>query len=300
MQQTKFIWQNGEYKLWDEAHVHALSHTLHYGSGAFEGIRVYQTKNGPAIFRLKEHIARLFYSAKTIDMQINYTKEQIAEIIVELVKKNGLQHGYIRPLFYYGAGGLGVIPVNNPTELVIACWPWGAYLAHEQIHVKVSKYIRIHPLSTVADAKLCGHYINSLLASLEIKGTKYHEVLMLDSDGYIAEGAGENLFLVKNNKLYTPALGSILPGITRDTVMQLARFYDIELIEKKLVLADVYAADEAFFTGTAVEVTAINTVEDKMIGKPGTSPITAFIQEKFHAAVRGEDKNFSSWLTYCE
>ncbi len=295
--QTKYIWQNGDYKLWEDAKVHALSHTLHYGSGAFEGIRVYATKNGPAIFRLKEHVERLLYSANIIKMNIEYSQTELENIIQELVIKNELQYGYIRPLFYYGSGGLSISPKNNPTELVIACWPWGAYLDHDKVDVKVSQYIRIHPRSTVSDAKLSGHYVNSILASLEIKGTKYHEVIMLDANGYIAEGAGENLFLIKDGMLYTPSLGNILPGITRDTVMQIARFYNIEVIEKKITLEEEFNADEAFFTGTAAEVTLINSVDDKAIGTSTDSTLGNFLKEKFHAVVRGEEPTFGGWLT---
>lgn len=294
MQTTEYIWQNGTYKKWNEATVHVLSHTLHYGGGAFEGVRVYKTKNGPAIFRLNEHIDRLLYSAKAIGMKITYSHQELCQIIVELIQKNKMSEGYVRPLFYYGQKNLGVSSLGNPVELAIACWPWGQYLAQDYVDVKTSKYIRIHPSSTISDAKLCGHYLNSQLASLEIQGTKYHEVLLLDYEGYVAEGAGENIFIVKNETLYTPRLGNILAGITRQTVIELADYYHLTVIEKQLTLDDVFSADEAFFTGTAAEITAIHSLDDALIGSGKPGQVTQFLHEKYHQLVRGELEMFSN------
>ena len=293
MKKTKYIWQNGSFKPWDEATVHVLSHTLHYGGGAFEGIRVYKSQNGSSIFRLKEHVERLVYSAGAVGMEVPYSHDTLCSIMVELVQKNKMDEGYVRPLFYYGYNELGVSATNNPVELAIACWPWGQYLAHNNVDVKTSRYIRIHPDSTIPDAKLCGHYLNSQLASLEIKNTKYHEALLLDANGFVAEGPGENIFIVKNGVLLTPKLGSILNGITRCTVITLAQHYHYEVKEEDLVLEDILNADEAFFTGTAAEVTAIRSLDDQLIGSGEPGPITQFIKEKYHQLVRNNLDGFS-------
>ncbi|GAB4391385.1 MAG: branched-chain amino acid transaminase [Gammaproteobacteria bacterium] len=297
MQATDYIWQNGEFKLWHEATVHVLAHTLHYGGGAFEGIRVYQTARGPAIFRLTEHVDRLIYSAQAIGMQLAYDHAAICQIIIETVRKNNMQEGYVRPLFYYGYNTLGVSARNNPVEFIVACWPWGQYLAHDAVDVKISKYIRIHPDSTIADAKLCGHYLNSQLASLEIRNTHYHEVLLLDADGFVAEGAGENIFMVKDRVLYTPTLGNILGGITRQTVMEMAHHYGYPVVEDHLTVEAFYKADEAFFTGTAAEVTAIRSINDKIIGHETARPVTEFMKGKYHQLVRGELDEYRQYLT---
>ena len=262
MQTTELIWKNGELIPWAEATTHVLSHTLHYGGGAFEGIRFYATTQGPAIFRLNEHVERLLYSAEVLKMPMFYSKEEIILAIKELVRVNQLPSGYIRPLAYYGYGKMGVNPVGNPVELIIACWPWGAYLPHDSVDIKTSRFIRIHPDSTVVDAKLCGHYINSILASLELQGTHYHEALLLDSAGLITEGVGENFFMVKDGIIYTPKLGSILSGITRDTIIQLAHSLAITVVETDIPLDEACQADEAFFTGTAAEVTPIRSIND--------------------------------------
>jgi len=297
MQKTEFIWQNEQFIPWDDAKVHVLTHTLHYGGGAFEGIRCYQTEQGPAIFRLSEHVDRLFYSANAIGMKLPYSRSEVMDIIVELVRVNQLDHGYIRPLAYYGYGGLGVSPVNSPVELTIACWPWGAYLPHDRVDVKTSHYIRIHPRSTVADAKLCGHYLNGILASLELKGTHYHEALFLDADGYVAEGAGENIFIVKNNTLYTPQLGSILAGITRSTMIELANHLHYPVVEETLRPHDIFQADEAFFTGTAAEVTPIRSLDDTIIGQDRLGPVTKIMKDHFNDIVHGRHAAFTQYLT---
>ena len=209
MQPTKLIWMNGSFVPWDHAKVHVMTHTLHYGAGAFEGIRAYKTDQGTAIFRLREHMERLHYSATALAMQLPYTVDDLCKVACELVKLNELEHGYIRPLAYYGYGVMGLNPRSSPTEVMMSCWPWGAYLPVAQADVKVSSYIRIHPRSTVADAKICGHYVNSILAVLELRGTKYHEALFLDAQENIAEGPGENFFFIKNGELCTPPLGTI-------------------------------------------------------------------------------------------
>lgn len=298
MQSTKYIWQNGEFVLWEDAKIHVLSHTLHYGGGVFEGIRCYETAKGSAIFRLSEHLDRLFYSAKALGMAIPFPKERVTEIIKELIIKNNVSSAYIRPLVIYGYDKMGVNPVGNPVELIISCWPWDKYLPQESIAVKISKYIRIHPESTVVDAKICGHYVNSILASLEIQGTHYHEALLLDCNGYIAEGVGENFFIVKDGIIYTPQLGYILNGITRDTVIQLAKAFGYKVTEGNISIEEAYQADEAFFTGTAVEVTAIQSINDNPIGNGQVGPITSQLKTAFYDLVHGRSERFNEFLTY--
>lgn len=298
MQTTEKIWYSGQFVPWAEAKTHVLTHTLHYSGGAFEGVRFYKTAQGPAIFRLQDHIERLYYSASVLNMTIPYTREEVIAAVIELVRINKLDAGYIRPLVFYGYGKMGVNPIGNPVELVIACWPWGAYLPHESIDIKVSSYIRIHPDSTVIDAKLCGHYINSILAALEVQGTHYHEALLLDSHGHITEGVGENFFMVKDGIIYTPNLGDILPGITRATVMELAKQLQLSLVETDITLYEAYQADEAFFTGTAAEITAIRSINDKKIGEEGLGPVTALIKQSYLDLVQGKNAGMEGYLTY--
>jgi branched-chain amino acid aminotransferase len=299
MQKTESIWMNGSFVPWDDAKVHVLTHTLHYGGGAFEGIRAYEGKNGPGIFRLAEHVERLIYSSGVLGMTLPWDKQQLIDACVETVRRSGLQSCYIRPLAYYGYGKMGVNPKGNPVELIIACWPWGAYLPHEMVDLKVSSYIRIHPRSTVADAKIVGHYVNSILAILELQGTSFHEALFLDDSGMIAEGPGENFFLIKDNVLYTPSLGTILAGITRRTVLQLATDLGIRIEEKKLSLADALSGDEAFFTGTAAEITPIRSIDHSVIGKGVVGPISKKIKDTYHQVVRGELPEYEKFVTYC-
>lgn len=298
MQEAKIIWQNGKLIPWHEAKVHVLTHSLHYGSGAFEGIRFYKTKRGPAIFRLTEHIDRFFYSTRTLKMDLPYNKEQIRAAIIDVASANELEEGYIRPIAYYGYGKMGVNPARSPLEIAIACWIWGAYLPHNSVDIKTSSYIRIHPDSTVVDAKLCGHYINGVLATLELKGTHYHEALFLDSEGYISEGVGENFFMVKQNVIHTPKLGTILSGITRDTVIKIAAKLGLAVKENNYRIEDAYQADEAFFTGTAAEVTPIRSIDDKLLTHNPVGPVTAAMKEAYHKVVRGEEADFINYLTF--
>lgn len=298
MEPTKFIWKDGELVNWEDANVHVLTHTLHYGAGAFEGIRCYKTAKGTAIFRLEEHTDRLFYSAKAIGMEIPFTRDQINEATVKTVKENGLEQGYIRPLVYYGYGVMGLNPRNAPVELIIACWPWGAYLPHDMVDLKTSSYIRIHPQSTIADAKIVGHYVNSILSVLELKDTNYHESLLLDYEGNVAEGPGENLFLVKDGTLTTPKLGTILAGITRNTVLELCESFGLSVEETTITPADIHTADEAFYTGTAAEVTPIKSLDDTVIGNGEIGPITAKLREAYLGIVQGENDAFEKYLTY--
>lgn len=298
MKTTEVIWRNGQFVPWADAQIHVLSHTLHYGGGAFEGIRFYNTPKGPAIFRLQDHIERLYFSMQTLKMVVPYSQEEVISVIKELVRCSKLEAGYIRPIVFYGYSKMGVNPIGNPVEFVIACWPWGAYLPHDRVDVKTSKYIRIHPDSTEVEAKLCGHYVNGILASLELQGTHYHEALLLDSHGYITEGVGENFFMVKDKVIYTPNLGGILAGITRATVIELARSLDIQLIEADITLYDAYQADEAFFTGTAAEVTEIRSINDKIIGKIDKESVALTIKKAYLELVQGKNNAFNQYLTY--
>jgi len=294
METCKSIWLNGSLVPWDEAKVHGLTHALHYGGGAFEGVRAYKTDKGPAIFKLEEHTKRLFYSTNALKMKLEFSEEQVNQAIIDTINDNGLEHCYIRPLAFYGYGKMGLNPKGAPTELLVACWPWGAYLPHEMIDVKTSEFIRIHPKSTVADAKITGHYVNSILAVQALEGTDYHEALFLDFEGNVAEGPGENLFILKDGKIYTPPLGTILAGITRLTIFELAELAGLEVIEKTLKLEDIYEADEAFYTGTAAEVTPIRSLDDKLIGQGTLGSITKGMRDAYQDIVHGRPVQFEN------
>ncbi len=300
MQETEKIWMDGKLVPWADAKVHVLTHSLHYGDGAFEGIRAYKTDQGPAVFRLTEHVDRLFYSAQALGMELPYAPAQVCNAICDTLRANNLDEGYVRPLAIHGYGVMGVNPRNSPVQLIIACWPWGAYLPVEAANIKVSKFIRIHPDSTVADAKICGHYVNSIMAILELRGTKYDEALFLDSNGDIAEGPGENFFMVKNREIITPPLGAILAGITRATVLEIARDRGFAIVERPISLADAVAADEAFFSGTACEITPIGIINDQPLsnGKPG--PVSLEIKSAYLDAVRGRTAAYRRFLTFVE
>lgn len=297
MQATKYIWQNGNIVKWDDAKTHVLSHGLHYGSGVYEGIRVYQGVKESAIFCLEEHVERLINSAKALDFDLPYSYRDIINAIKITIEINGLNEGYIRPLIYSGYNQLGISAKNNPVEMIIACWPWPKYHAHSALDVKLSSYIRIHPKSTKVDAKIAGHYVNSLMATLEIKNTHYHEVLLLDDQDYISEASSANIFIIKDQVLYTPKLGTILPGITRDVVIKIAGDMGYNVIETNLIVDDLLNADEAFFTGTAVEVTSIRSLDDKLIGEADSHPITDILKNKYLSLVKGDCMEYSNLLT---
>ncbi len=297
MESTEFIWMDGKFVKWKDAKIHVLTHTLHYGLGVFEGIRFYKTDKGPAVFRLKDHTERLFNGAKKAMMKVPFTKEEINKVIIETVRKNNIRSGYIRPIFFYGYGKMGLDPHGAPVNVSIAVWPWGKYLGEGSVKVKTSSFTRIHPKSTHADCKFCGHYVNSILASCEVKEKGYNEALLLNAEGFVEEGPGENFYIVKNGKIITPPLGNILPGITRKSVVQIAKDQGIELEERNLKLDEVYEADEAFFTGTAAEVTGIELIDDKKIGNaPG--PITKKLRDLFMDIVHGKNEKYKDWLTY--
>lgn len=297
LQQSDYIWCNGQFIRWNEATVHVLTPTLHYGGGAFEGIRAYQGQSGLAVFRLREHIERLCYSCGVVGIKLPFSVEQISEAVVELLRKNGMQSCYIRPLAYYGYGVMGLKPFGAPPQLMIACWPWGAYLPHKAVDLKISRFIRVHERSTVVDAKICGHYVNSMLAVLEIVGTKYHEALLLDARGYIAEGPGENFFIVEGSKLVTPKRGTILPGITRDTVMRLAPHLALTVEEGDISVDRALAADEAFLTGTAAEVVAVRSLNDAPIGPCSPGPVSERVCASYLDLVHGRSNTLGAFLT---
>jgi branched-chain amino acid aminotransferase len=298
LEKTDKIWMDGKFVDWDKAKVHVLTHTLHYGLGVFEGIRFYETDKGPAVFRLKDHVKRLFEGAKASFMKVPYTEDEINNAVLETIRKNKIKSGYIRPLIFYGYGKMGLDPHGAPVSAAIAVWPWGSYLGENAVKVKTSSFIRIHPKSTKADCKICGHYVNSIFASLEAKDKGYQEALLLDHEGYCAEGPGENLFIVKDGKLLTPKLGNILQGITRKSIMEIAGNEGIKVEEVKLKLDDVYNADEAFFTGTAAEVTPIASLDDKKIGKQAPGPVTKKLKEIYLDIVHGKNEKYKDWLKY--
>jgi branched-chain amino acid aminotransferase len=287
---------------WREATTHVLTHSLHYGLAVFEGLRAYDTPKGPAIFRLKEHVDRLFASAHIYMMPMPYPKEVIEKACKDVVKENNLDSCYIRPIGFYGSEKMGVSPKGATVHVSIAAWPWGAYLGSEGIEkgirVKTSSFSRHHVNVTMCRAKYSGTYANSILANQEALDEGYDEALLLDVDGFVAEGAGENLFIVKNNTIYEPELTSALMGITRDTVLTLANAAGINVESKRLTRDDIYTADEAFFTGTAAEVTPIRELDRRTIGNGTRGPVTEVIQKQFFDIVNGKSPTYDKWLTY--
>ena len=296
-----WIWHDGRLTPWRDATTHVLTHSLHYGLAVFEGLRAYDTPEGPAIFRVQDHTARLINSARIYMMQIPYDRPTLIAAQREVVRANGLGACYLRPIAFYGAEKMGVSPKGATVHVAIAAWPWGAYLgpeAHERgIRVKTSSYARHHVNVTMARAKLAATYANSILATLEASQDGYDEALLLDVDGFVAEGAGENLFVVKDGRLYEPELTSALAGITRDTVITLARERGYEVGARRLTRDDVYIADEAFFCGTAAEVTPIVELDRRTIGDGRPGPVTRAIQRAFFDAVSGRDARHRDWLT---
>jgi len=297
MQHTEKIWFNGKFVPWDKANTHVMTHALHYGTAAFEGIRMYKTARGPAIFHLNRHVDRLFYSAKSIGLQIPFTKQQITRAIIETTRVNKMQECYIRPIIYYGFEELKVVPKNCPTEIAIAVWPWGAYLESDSARVFIPDIIRLHPRSSVVDAKISGHYINSMLAGREAVKKGFDEALLLDYEGNIAEGPGENFFMIKDDKVITPTTNSILPGITRSSIIMVAADLEYRVEERPIKQAEVYSADECFFTGTAAEITPICSIDDKKMRFP-CGPITARLKEYFIKIIRGKNTKYTNWLTF--
>jgi branched-chain amino acid aminotransferase len=296
-----WIWQDGKLRPWREATTHVLTHTLHYGMGVFEGVRAYMTSQGTAVFRLHEHTDRLFRSAHINGMKIPYDKSTIFEAQREVVRANKLEECYIRPIAFYGSEAMGINTAKCSVHVAIAAWAWGAYLGAEAlengIRVKTSSYNRHHVNVTMCRAKSVGTYMNSILANQEAHQDGYDEALLLDVDGFVAEGSGENLFIVRNGKLYEPELTSALEGITRDAVITLAREAGIEVIAKRITRDEVYSADEAFFTGTAAEVTPIRELDRRTIGAGRRGPVTEKLQKMFFDCVSGRAQNHRDWNT---
>jgi branched-chain amino acid aminotransferase len=303
MEKTSQIWMDGAFVPWDEAQVHVLSHTLHYGLGAFEGIRCYEGAKGPAIFRLQEHIDRLFASAHILDLQIPFSADEVARACLEAVRVNKMKSCYIRPLVFVGDGEMG-LAAKNAVRVSIAVWPWGSYLGDEGvrngIRVKTSSFQRFHVNSLMSSAKAVGHYVNSILASTEARRAGYDEALLLDTQGFVAEGSGENIFIVRNGVVKTPPLTSILSGITRDTAMTLLAESGVEVVEQYFARDEVYLANEAFMTGTAAEITPIRELDDRAIGGGAPGPITRGLQEKYARVTRAEGPEHQGWLAFLD
>jgi len=299
---VKKIWMDGELVDWDNANVHVLTHSFHYGIGAFEGIRAYKRADGGTyVFRLKEHIDRLFDTCKLTLLEPKFTREQISEACLATLRANNMAEGYLRPMIYMGEGAMGIFAPANPVRALVVAWKWGAYLGEDAlkngIRTKISSFARHHINISLAKAKMSGQYTNSVLAKREAKFGGYDEAIMLDSNGYVSEGTGENIFVVKKGVLHTPDLSSsILEGITRDTVIRLAKEMGIEVHEGRITRDQLWLADEVFFTGTAAEITPVREVDNRAIGDGKVGPITRRIQERFFDIVRGSDSSHVEWL----
>ena len=301
VEKTKKIWMDGGFVPWEEANVHVLTHTLHYGLGVFEGIRCYKTAKGSAIFRLDEHVKRLFDSAHIFGIDMPFSREEIRSAVLETVKINGLKECYIRPLVFIGGGSMGVHPNGNPVRVAIAAWPWGAYLGADGlkngIRVKVSSFTRHHVNVNMTRAKVCGYYVNSQLAKAEALMYGCEEALLLDTEGYVSEGSGENIFIVRNGRIKTTPLTTILEGITRDSIVRIAADNGIAVSEERFTRDELYICDEAFLSGTAAEITPVREVDGRSIGSGQLGRITERLQSMFFDVVKGENEQYESWLT---
>jgi len=298
------IWFDKKMTPWREAQTHVLTHTLHYGLGVFEGVRAYEAEKGTAIFRLKEHTNRLFNSAHIVSIAMPFSKDEINQAQIDSVKENKLKSAYIRPMAFYGSEGMGISAKTLSTHVIVAAWSWGAYMGQEALEkgiaVKTSSFSRHHVNVTMCKAKANGNYMNSILAHQEAINDGYNEALLLDTQGFVSEGSGENIFLVKNGHLITPSLSSALEGITRDTIIEIAKAHDIQVIEKNITRDEVYTADEAFFTGTAVEVMPITAVDSYTIGNGKRGEISHLLQQKYSDIVSGKELAYSFWLTHID
>ena len=296
-----FIWYDGELKPWRECTTHVLTYSLHYGVGCFEGVRAYKTPKGTAIFRLEDHTKRLFNSAKILGMKMPFTQEQINEAQLEVLRANKLESAYLRPMVFYGAEGMGLRADGLKTHVIVAAWTWGSYLGAENmergIRVKTTSFSRHHVNSAMCRAKANGQYINSMMALNEVLRDGYDEALMLDTQGFVAEGSAENVFIVRDGVLHTPSVTSCLDGITRRTIIELARAEGFEVRERRITRDEMYVADEAFFTGTAAEVTPIRELDKRPIGTGGRGPVTERLQARYLAIVRGAEPAYGHWLT---
>ena len=295
------IWFDGKMVDWRDARIHVLTHTLHYGMGVFEGVRAYDAEGGTAIFRLAEHTRRFFNSAKIFQMKMPFDEATLMQAQKDVVRENKLASCYLRPIAWIGSEKLGVSTRGNTVHAAIAAWPWGAYLGEDGItkgiRVKVSSYTRHHVNVSMVRAKASGYYVNSILANAEVTANGYDEALLLDTEGYVSEGAGENVFIVKGGVIYTPDVASCLDGITRDAAITMARDLGIEVREKRITRDEMYCADEAFFTGTAAEITPIREVDDRAIGEGRRGPVTERLQTAFFDVVGGRNPRYRSWLT---
>ncbi|HUC01796.1 MAG TPA: branched-chain amino acid transaminase [Candidatus Paceibacterota bacterium] len=292
------IWLDGKFVPSRKATANILSHALHYGTGVFEGIRAYQTANGSAVFRLPEHVDRFFRSISAFGVALPYTKKEIKDAIREAVLKNKLRECYIRPIAFFGEGSMGLTVKNAVLHVAIAAWPWGAYLGGDSpLSIGISNYARFDPRSIVPGAKISGFYATSVLASIEAHRRGFDECVLLDTKGYVSEGPGENIFLIKHKILYTPDSASILPGITRESIMTIAKDMGIRTVQKPITVKELMAADEAFFSGTAVEVASIGKIERRRIGTGGTGPVTGALKEAYASATHGAARRYRSWLT---
>jgi len=299
--QAELIWHNGELVPWEEARVHVLTHGLHYGTGVFEGIRAYQTPGGPAIFRHHEHLERLFCSAELYYMPIPYTRQELRAATHELIVANGLSECYIRPIVFRGYGQMGLYPLDAPVEVAIAVWPWGAYLGEEGkragVRAKVASWRRISPDALIPHAKACGQYLNSVLAKIEASKAGYQEAILLDAHGFVCEGSGENVFVVRDGVILTPPqTAGILDGINRRSVIQIARDRGHQVVERDLARAELYLADELFLTGTAAELVPVREIDDHPVGGGEPGPLTRELQEALDAALHGRDSRYQDWL----
>ncbi|HUA57283.1 MAG TPA: branched-chain amino acid transaminase [Verrucomicrobiae bacterium] len=300
---TEKIWHNGRFIPWADATIHVLSHVVNYGSSVFEGVRCYSTPSGPAVFRLKEHVRRLFDSAKIYRMEdLGFTREQVGDAMLELVRVNRMDSCYFRPIVMRGYGDVGVYGVKNPIDIYIACWSWGKYLGEEAlaegVDVCVSSWTRMAPNTLPALAKSAANYMNSQLIKMEAVANGYVEGIALDANGYVSEGSGENIFVVRDGKIHTPPLGaSVLPGITRDTILTLAQAADIPVVEAIIPREALYIADEVFFSGTAAEITPIRSIDRIKVGKGRRGPVTERLQKDFFAVIDGSARDTHNWLT---
>jgi branched-chain amino acid aminotransferase len=302
VEKSDYIWFDGQQVEWDAAQVHVLTHTLHYGLGVFEGIRCYEGRGGqPAIFRLQEHVDRLFGSAHILGLTIPFSQEQISHACVETVRVNKFRSCYIRPIVFLGSGEMGLAAVHNPIRVAIIVWSWGAYLGEEGVRqgvrLKTSSFQRMHVNTHMTKAKAVGNYVNSILAAVEARRGGYDEAMMLDVDGYVAECSGENIFIVRGGRVKTTPQTSILAGITRESVLTIFRDHGVDVVEERFSRDEAYLADEVFMTGTAAEVTPVREIDDRQIGQGRPGPVCLELQQRFAAITRGEDVNHAGWLT---
>ena len=296
------IWHNGKLVEWRDSKTHTLTHSLHYCLSVFEGVRAYETPKGTAVFRLQDHTNRLFDSAKIFGMNIPFSKDEINKAHIDVVKANELKSCYFRPIAFYGSNKLGIAPQSDDVQVIVAAWAWGAYLGEEAlkqgIRCKISSFSRHHPNITMIKAKASGNYMNSILANTEAHHDGYDEAILLDSTGYVAEGSGENIFVVSRGKLFTPALDVALDGITRRTIIEIAKKLGVEVVEKRITRDELYVADEVFFTGTAAEVTPIREIDNRQIGIGARGELTTELQQRFFDIVQGRNPDYEHYLTY--